>query len=668
MASKKINYISRDFESVRNELEKFSRQYYPEVADDFNDSSIGAWFMDLVAAVGDELAYYTDRSYQETTLDSANMRSTVLNIAKNCGLKVPGRKASMCEVEISCVLPTNSNNISEPDWSYAPIIQRTSVVSAGNYDFELTEDLNFAEQFNSNGYSNRKIVPVRDNNGNIKGYRVSKSTIVVNGSTKVYKKVISNADLKPFMEFVLPETNVMNVESIIFKETSEYSISPKIYEYYIDEEEYKVSSDAVMTYRFFECDSLAEQYRFGTVTNKTDEGVIRSLSNAEDYDDFTEAVSGETGVSQRTTRFYKGAWKPLRQKFITEYTDNGYLKIIFGAGNEYLEPNTGDTEFCQYMSAKIINNDLLGVIPREGWSMFVLYRVGGGVSSNLAPGSINKLSLLNVDWSDTSGTNGSIRGQVITSMTVTNLTTALAGKDAPSTNEIKALIKYNTSAQNRAVVLNDYKVKLAQMPPKYGCPFRYNVLEDNNKIVMPLLGMDSAGYLDSALPQTLVENIIEYMSHYKQINDYIEVRSGRIYNIGVGVDVFIDKNYNTANVISSVIECVKKYFDVSTKNMGEDIFVGDLEKEITLLDGVISLIGLRVYKIWNGKYSSDKCPLPAYNGTSGCNPLGRPDFSVEGGDSEEIDLEACDSVLLSDYDSMYEIKNDSNNAVRCKVR
>ena len=62
MASKKINYICRDFEAVRGELEKFSYQYYPELAADFNDSSVGAWFMDLVAAVGDELAYYTDRS------------------------------------------------------------------------------------------------------------------------------------------------------------------------------------------------------------------------------------------------------------------------------------------------------------------------------------------------------------------------------------------------------------------------------------------------------------------------------------------------------------------------------------------------------------------------------------------------------------------------------
>ena len=65
MSDKKISYLSRDFSSVRKELEKFSKQYYPELSDDWNDSSVGSWLMDLAASVGDDLAYHTDRMYQE---------------------------------------------------------------------------------------------------------------------------------------------------------------------------------------------------------------------------------------------------------------------------------------------------------------------------------------------------------------------------------------------------------------------------------------------------------------------------------------------------------------------------------------------------------------------------------------------------------------------------
>lgn len=670
---KKINYLSRTFEDIKGELIKFSNMYYPEVADDFNDSSIGAWFIDLVAAVGDDLSYHTDRMYQETNIDSANLKSSVLNQARANGLKIPGKKSSICEIEVSCVLPTDATNIHLPNWDYAPILQSTSIVSAGNYNFQLTEDINFAEQFNKNGFSNRKMAPARDGNGNITGYNVSKSSVAVNGVTKIYKKVIYSNDIKPFMEIVLPEPNVLSVESIIFKETSDFSTNPEIYEYYIDEEQYRISDQAVMTYRFFECDSLADQYRFGTEAN-IDNFVINDMYNPHLYDDYTEIIqedgTGDT-ITAKTTRYYRGKWKPLTQKFITEFTDNGYLKIIFGAGNNYEPIPSDETTYADYAASMQINNDMLGILPKEGWTMYILYRIGGGVSTNLGPGAINKITLANVDWGGNTGnTDGSVRGRVLTSLTVTNISTAVAGKDEPSTEEVKMLMKYNTSTQNRAVTAKDYRVKLMQMPPKYGAPFRNTVIEANNKIEMDFLGINALGQLDSALPQTLVENVLEYMSNYKQINDYIEIKSGRIYNIGLGIDVFIDKNYNPANVITNIINAVKEYFNVNNHEMGDDIFLGDLEKELTLLDGVVSLIEVRVYKIWNGNYSPDKCPLPALIEGSACDvSLAQPFNTPDGSESEQIDLMAVDKVLYGDYNSMYEIKNPNQNIqIKCKIK
>ena len=662
MSDKKISYLSRDFSSVRKELEKFSKQYYPELSDDWNDSSVGSWLMDLAASVGDDLAYHTDRMYQESTLDSANMRSSVLSQARSNGLKIPGRKASSCEVEIRCVLPTDSTDISVPNWNYAPIVQSTSIISAGDSNFQLTEDINFAEQFNKNGYSNRKVVPSRNSNGNITGYTVSKSAIAVNGTTKVYKKVMYPNDIEPFMEIVLPEENILNIESIIFKESSDITTTPSIYEYYIDSEQYRISSEDAMTYRFFECDSLADQYRFGDSVNYGTSNIISSIYEPSLYDDYTS--------NGAVTRYYRGKWKPLRQKFITEYTDNGYMKVIFGASNGYPQLPSNETTYGDYVASNIINNDMLGVLPKEGWTMFILYRVGGGVSSNLGIGALNKFTLANVDWgANTNNTNGSIRGKVLTSLTVTNISSALAGKDSPSTSEIKYLMKYNTSSQNRAVTVTDYRAKLMEMPPKYGAPFRCSVIEENNKVEMDFLGLDSNGNLTSYLPQTLVENSIEYLSNFKQINDYIEIKSGKIYNIGVMGEMFIDKNYNQANVVTSVINKIKEYFSVNNHEMGDDIFVGDLEKEIMLLDGVIGIIRMKIYKIYNGGYSSDVCPLPETSEESVCGSEPSEGFSLkdEGSISREIDLDATDYVLYGDYNSMYEIKSPSSD-IQIKIK
>ena len=665
---KKINYLARNYSDYRSELIDFSKKYYPELSDDFNDSSVGAWFVDLVSSVADNLSYHIDRMYQETNPNSATLKSSILNNARSNGLKIPGAKASMCEIRLSCVLPVNDtqeNNLSAPNWNYAPIVRKNTIVSAGNYQFHLTEDVDFAEQFNSESFSNRSYEPNRNSNGSITSYTVSKTTIAVNGVSRIFKKVLQSTDIKPFMEIVLPDTNVMNIESIIFKESSDFSNDPDIQEFYYDEEQYKVDKNAAMTYRYFETNSLADQWRFGTESN-FDNNIIKDTLNPELYEDY--AINGD---DNKMVRYYKGKWKPVTQKYITEYTDNGYIKIIFGSGVNYDEIPEGSSKYGEYRASKIINNDMLGVLPRQGWTMYVLYEIGGGSETNLAVGAINSISLMNAQF-HSDGLSDKVKGSVLTSMSVTNISPSVAGKDAPSTEEIKYLTKYNNASQERCVTVKDYKTRLMMMPPKYGAPFRSSAIEENNKIVISLLGLDSNGKLDKSLPEALVNNIMEYMSHYRTINDYIEIKSGKIYNLGFSVDVFIDKSYNSANVIENIINKIKDYMSVEKHDMGEDIFIGDLEKEITLIDGVLSLISLRVYNIYsdnNGNYSTDKAPYPLLDNSNDCTPNNSPTFMIGESVYKPIDLDSIDRVLYSDYNSQFEILNPTQDIqIRCKLK
>lgn len=296
------------------------------------------------------------------------------------------------------------------------------------------------------------------------------------------------------------------------------------------------------------------------------------------------------------------------------------------------------------------------------------------LSPTLVLGAINTFSLANVDWGATTvngdassdKTKAKVRGDIVTSLRVTNISTAVGGKDFPSVDEIKYLIKYNTSAQNRAVTVKDYKVKLMEMPPRYGAPFRSAVIENNNKIEMSFLGLDASGRLDPALPRTLVENMLKYMSHYRQINDYIEMRSGRIYNLAIGLELFVDKNYNVADVLDSVINYVYDYFSVGKHDMGEDIYIGDLERGINTLDGVLGLISLRVYNLWGGSYSVDECPLPSIVEGSACD-TSTDAFTWGSGQYKQIDLEAIDNVLYNTYNAMFEIASKAAN-IKIKVK
>ena len=85
MSDKKISYGVRDFQSIRTELLNYVRTYYPDLINDFNDASIFSVFLDLNAAVADNLHYHIDRSLQETVLQYAQQKSSIYNIARTYG-------------------------------------------------------------------------------------------------------------------------------------------------------------------------------------------------------------------------------------------------------------------------------------------------------------------------------------------------------------------------------------------------------------------------------------------------------------------------------------------------------------------------------------------------------------------------------------------------------
>ena len=160
------------------------------------------------------------------------------------------------------------------------------------------------------------------------------------------------------------------------------------------------------------------------------------------------------------------------------------------------------------------------------------------------------------------------------------------------------MVKYNSGAQRRCITVKDYHDRVMKMPARYGCPFRVSTIEANNKVMMYLLGTDNGNHLSSVLPKQLIDNIQAYLSQYRSINDFVEIKSGKIINLQFDIDLFVDKNYAIGPVVNEVVDKVVNYMDINKHEIGEDIFVGDLEKEISKTDGVLNLIDLRVVGGW----------------------------------------------------------------------
>lgn len=677
MSETKIPYSSRNYSEFRDEFMKLTKKYYPNIVKDFSDAAIGQWFIELLAASSDDLSYHLDRIFQETDINSAQQASSLLQLARSNGLKVPGKKGALCEVEISCNLPLNqqgdasTGDLRLADESYAPVIKRGTLFSTGMVTFELTEDVDFREQFDENGVSNRIITPVRDANGNIISYNYSKLAVVQAGQSKIYKKVLDSSDIEPFMEILIQDQNIMGVESIIVKEGTNLNTDPSTNEFFVDDEEY-VDTTGKPIQRFFEVDALIDQYRFGYEEEK----VEVNGGNGSTYYYYNPVwedcnYTDEEGNEVTYRRVTKGKWKRLKNKFITEYTDNWQLKVIFGAGirNQYgTIPNEdeGIEKFTQYMMSRMQANDYMGVLPESGNTIYIMYRVGGGEESNIARDTLTNIVYINytICGNSSDPDNAKKMKDVQNSISVTNTTPSYGGKDEPTADELRYLIKYNNASQNRCVTLRDYYSKILQIPARYGCPFRIGIIEENNKIAIYTLGLDYNGNLMRELAEPVANNIKEYLTNYKMINDFIEIKSGKIINIKFEIDIFVDKAYDKSEVVKRVIETVTDYMDIRRHQMGEDIFLGDLQKEIGKLDGVNNVIELRAYNPVGDGYSDDAITQQLIDISDCCY-----DYAEAGENFDrQIDLKASDMVLFSEANSMFEILNDNDIKVRVKQR
>jgi hypothetical protein len=558
--SKQISYATRDFQGLRNELVSLTKNYYPDLVKNFNDASIYSVLLDINAAVADNLHFHIDRVWQETMLDFAQQRQSLFHIAKTYGLKLPGVRPSVALCDFSITVPVRGD---KEDTRYLGLLKSGAQVSGAGQIFETTDDIDFSIPFNKRGEPNRLKIPNFDSNNRLISYTITKREAVVNGVTRIYRRVINQIDQKPFLKLYLPEQNVLGVTSVIHKDGTNFASNPTSNE-------------------------------FNSTTNKWYE--VKSLIEDKVF------VPDPTAVSD-TNNFTAGTFIDVNNKFVTEYTPENYFSLTFGSGTVNPLDNldnyiTGD---LKVNLASYLNNLSLGQTPKLNTTLFVRYRVGGGKDSNLGVNVITNVD--DVEFT-VSGPVSSVNSQVVQSLKVLNITPAVGGADAPTIEEIRNMVSYNFSAQNRAVTLNDYKSLIETMPSTYGAPAKVNVMEEDNKVRIKLLSYDEKGNLTDTVSTTLKNNILSYLSEYKMINDFIDIVSGEVIDMGLEIDLNIDKNYNQTDIVQTVIDDVISYFDFGKRKMGDPLFVGDLNKIIGNVSGVVNVIETRVFNKTGGEYSS----------------------------------------------------------------
>jgi hypothetical protein len=282
--AKKISYATRDFAGLRQELVNLTREYYPDLVKNTNDASIFSVLLDLNAAIADNLHFHIDRVWQETMLDFAQQRQSLFHIAKTYGIKIPGNRPSVALCDFSINVPVRGD---KEDERYLGVLKAGAQVSGAGQIFETLEDIDFSNPFNSKGEPNRLKIPNFDSNNTLISYTITKRDAVVNGVTRIYRRVITELDQRPFFKVFLPEQNILGVTSVIHKEGTSFGANPTSSEF------------ESTTNRWYEVKSLIEDTLF-----------LPDPTTASDKDNFKA-----------------GTYVPVKNKFITEFTPESYFSL-----------------------------------------------------------------------------------------------------------------------------------------------------------------------------------------------------------------------------------------------------------------------------------------------------------------------------------------------------
>ncbi len=603
-----INYLKKDFNTVREELINYLKTFFPEQWQDFNISSPGMAILELNAYVCDILSYTIDKKYIELFLDGAQSRASIYRLAKTKGYKPPGVRPAISIVDIIIEVPSTADG---PDTTYLPLYKQGMKVKGIGQIFETIEDTNFASDFSEDGFPNRTIQPIYNGNQEVIKYRIVKREKIQAGQTIIKKIEVQEEGGVPFFQIDLPEKNVLDIVGIMIMPMLNVVRTPT----------YTMFNDD--TYKYHEVDYLPTSQIF-----------------VED-DDYTESDGVKVGY-----------WKDVPKRFQKEFLSDGSCRITFGGGDEnydaynnYISRLTSEP-VCEDNTidiSDILDNTALGNKVPKNCTIFLKYRVGGGVLSNVGANTLQEVAdIVPVIL----GQNADTNAQVIGSTRANNPIPAIGGKGLPSVDEIRYNLAANHAAQERCVVLNDYISRAYQINGKFGAPFRIHAVVDDNKVKFFILSISGDGKLVSTSTTRIKDNLVNYLSKYRMINDYVEINDGQVINIQLEVDLFVDQNnFNKREIKSNAAKIIKDFFDVNNWQMNQNIYVSQVVDAIREVPGVINVVDIRFFNLEGGGYS---------NSTTSQATGDRNQILETGGFITQIEF--IDNAIFSTPTSMFEIK------------
>jgi hypothetical protein len=553
-----INYLSRDFQTIKEDLLRYAKRYYPDSFKDFSTAGFGALMIDAVAYTSDMLSFYLDYQANESFLSTAIEYENVLKHGQTVGYKHQGARATHGVVTLYALIPANSD-ASGPNMNYAPVMKAGSTLSStASALFTLTADVNFAS-------SENEIVVAKTNpsTGEPTFYAVRAAGQVVSGENRV-KDFRNIGDFVKFRKLTLPGNNITEIISVTDSDGNEYF------------EVENLSQNTIFT-------SIANN---DTTTNTTAPTVIKPIIVPRRF-----AVKRDRFATN--ILFGYGSDSELKSASMAEPRD-----IVMD-----LHSKTYVTDRA-FDPSNLVKSDKFGIAPANT-DIKVVYRANTSQNSNAAANTITTVVGADIEFPNRISLVTSTMTAVRESIEATNDSPIQGDVSAPNINDLKELISGTHSAQNRAVTMEDYKSLVLTMPPRFGGVKRCSIVRDidsNLRNINIYVISEVNGYLQST-NEVLKQNIKTWLNSKRVINDSVDILDAKIVNLRVSFEVVSVSGVNTTQVLDACSQRLARLFS-SKLDVGESFNITDIYSVLNSVPSVADATWVKINKASGTSYSS----------------------------------------------------------------
>ena len=552
------SYLSKDYASFRSDLLRYARTFFPDQIQDFSEASVGGLFLDMSAAVADNMSFYLDHQFRETIWSDAVETANIERMIKNSGVKITGASPSVVDLTFYIEVPAVVEaGVSVPNKTSLPVIQEgTLVTSRDGVPFTTVEDLDFAEEDRYGELTATVEIGSQDFDGTPVTFVLSKNVVAVSG--KVYVETFSfGSEFIPFRTITLGNDNVTEILSVVDSTGDQW----------------------------YEVDSLTQDTAFVGIPNLNEDKYLvkKNLKVVPAPKRYMTSVS----LQDRTTTLMFGSGDP------TLYDDD-----VFPDPSKLVVPMYGKNNISRFSidPNNLLKSRTMGIAP-VSTILTVAYRAGGGVSHNVGANFIRTIKTLRIDFRN--GSSSQNASFVRASVDVINNLTATGASQAPTIDSLRALIPAARSMQSRIVTKADLLARVYSLPTKFGSVFRAGIRENpNNPLASQLfvLSRDSESKL-IVTPDSLKNNLKAYLNEYRLISDALDIVDAKVINLGVSVTIIPDPISNPPDVVKNVIIALQEIFATQRIQIDQPISTADVMSSIINVPGVISLTRLEFYSI-----------------------------------------------------------------------